>query len=215
MRGMLRTIDRRPHIARDIELGSKLARMQGSPISPEQVAKIFERAKLKYVLVGAHAMNGYTGHPRATEDVDVIAQFPKKASKALANAFPHLIIEDTPVVVRFRDADRVAIDLMKPTGLPLWPALMKESREVVIAKQKVRVPVLEGVLAAKFAAMASPLRRMADRMIDAGDFMRVVDANEHVDLSLLARLGELVYVGGGKDVLKHVENARAGRQLEI
>lgn len=45
--------------------------------------------------------------------------------------------------------------------------------------------------------------------------MRVVDANEQIDLSALQRLGELVHAGGGKDVLQHVVNARAGKQLEI
>src|SRR5215218_5554893 len=96
--GMLQTIVRRPQLAEDIELGSKLAVMQDRPITPEHVARVLNQAKLKYVLVGAHATNGYTGRPRATVDVDLIAQFPKKVAKAISSAFPLLTMEDTPVV---------------------------------------------------------------------------------------------------------------------
>ena len=76
-------------------------------------------------------MNGYTGRPRATVDVDVIVQYPKKAARAIAAAFPDLVEQDTPVVIRFKDQTSEAIDLMKPLGSPLWSRLIKDAREIV------------------------------------------------------------------------------------
>lgn len=212
---MLQTVIRRPKAAQDIAAGVRLARMHGKDISPAAVARTLRLAKVRYVLVGAHAANGYTGRPRTTIDVDVIVQFPKKAAKAIAAEFPQLQMHDTPVVIRFMDGDVEAIDLMKPAGSALWVRLLKETREVRIDDEKVRIPVLEGVLAAKFAAMASPHRRQGDKLIDGGDFVRILDANADVDLDLLRDLGELVYAGGGKFVLKLVADARAGRRLEF
>src|SRR5205085_9899094 len=125
-------------------LGIKLAQMQNRPIGPDDVARVLNAAKIKYVIVGAHATNGYTGRPRATVDVDVIVQFPKKAAKAIAAAFPKLQMQDTPVVTRFRDEDNEAIDLMKPTGSLLWPRLLKDAVELKIGRNTLRVPTLEG-----------------------------------------------------------------------
>jgi hypothetical protein len=212
---MLPTIVRRPRIADDIALGIKLTRMQDRPIGPDDVAGILARAGVKYVIVGAHAINGYSGRPRATVDVDVIVERPKKAANAIAAAFPHLTMQDTPVVVRFKDEDHEAIDVMKPTGSPLWRRLLKDAVELRVGKMRLRVPTLEGVLAAKFSSMSSPLRRIPDRQQDAVDFIRVVEANQRIDMKTIEELGNLVYSGGGKDLLKLVADARAGKRLNI
>src|SRR3954452_12251177 len=97
------TVIRAPKTADDVALGVRLARMYGKEISPADVARVLRKAGVKYVIVGAHAANGYTGRPRATVDVDVIVQYPKKAASAIAAAFPKLVMRDTPVVVRFMD----------------------------------------------------------------------------------------------------------------
>jgi hypothetical protein len=212
---MLQTVIRRPKIAEDIATGVRLARMHGKEISPATVARTLRLAKVRYVLVGAHATNGYTGRPRTTVDVDVIVQFPKKAAKAIAAKFPKLQVLDTPVVIRFMDGDTEAIDLMKPIGSKLWARLLKETRKVLIGDEQVHIPVLEGVLAGKFAAMVSIHRRHGDKLIDAGDLVRMVEANEQINLDLLRQLGDLVYDGGGEEIVKLVADARAGRRLEF
>jgi hypothetical protein len=81
--------------------------------------------------------------------------------------------------------------------------------------EPVHIPSLEGVLAAKFAAMASPHRRMLDKQQDGVDFGRIVVANQQIDLPLLEHLGELVYSGGGAAIVQLVADARAGRRLEF
>ena len=212
---MLQTVIRPPRAAEDIATGVRLARMHGKEISPAAVARTLRLAKVRYVLVGAHAANGYTGRPRTTVDVDVVVQFPKKAAKAIAREFPRLQMHDTPVVIRFMEGNTEAIDLMKPAGSQLWARLLKETRDIRLEGERVRIPLLEGVLAAKFAAMASPYRRPADKQQDGADFMRIIDANAEVDLDLLRELGDLVYGGGGAFVLKLLADARAGRRLEF
>src|SRR5687768_9388087 len=126
---------RAPRTAEDIALGAQLAKMQNRPIGPADVARVLREAGLKYVIVGAHAANGYTGRPRATVDVDVIVQAPEKASAAISAAFPHLKIHDTPLVTRFIDQDLEAIDVMKPAGTKLWLRLLDQTRTVVIGDE--------------------------------------------------------------------------------
>jgi hypothetical protein len=189
--------------------------MDKRQIGPVQVAAVLNKAKLKYVLVGAHAANGYLGRPRNTIDVDVIVQFPKKASKLIADAFKGLKMVDTPVVTRFKfpNGDE-AIDLMKPIGSPLWRALLKTAITTKVEGVLIRIPPVEGVLAAKFSAMASPHRRHLDRKQDGLDFARIVTVNERIDTGMLQRLADLVYPGGGKEILKLFADARAHRDLE-
>lgn len=190
--------------------------MQKRDIGPTDVARVLNAAKLKYVIVGAHAANGYVGRPRATVDVDVVVQFPKKASRAIAAAFSDLKMTDTPVVIRFTRSDgEEAIDVMKPIGSPLWNKLLKIAIAVDVDGTMIQIPPLEGVLAAKFAAMASPHRRHLDKQQDAVDFGRIVSVNQNIDLTILDELGELVYAGGGKELLELVTDARAGRRLEF
>ena len=212
---MLPTILSKPRLADDVALGARLAKMQERPIGPEDVADVLNTAKVKHVIVGAHATNGYTGRPRATVDVDVIARFPKKAAQAIARAFPHLKMQDTPVVIRFKDQDREAIDVMKPIGSTLWSRLLEHGLQVRVGSTGIRIPVLEGVLASKFAAMVSIHRRPGDKMIDGGDFIRMVEVNTVINLQLLSELGDLVYPGGGKEILKLVADARAGKRIEF
>src|SRR5437867_11756629 len=100
---MLPTVVRAPRTAEDIATGIELARMHGKLISPAHVARVLREAGVGYVIVGAHAANGYSGRPRTTVDVDVVVQFPKKAAKAIAAAYPKLSMRDTAVVSRFMD----------------------------------------------------------------------------------------------------------------
>ena len=212
---MTPTVVRTPRTAEDFALGVELARMQAKAISPVEVVRVLRAAGVRYVLVGAHAANGYTGKPRATVDVDVIVEFPKKAADAVAAAFPTLTMEDHPVVVRFKRGDMDGIDLMKPIGSPLWPRLLKDNRQIDIEGESVTIPTVEGVLAAKFAAMMSLNRGQADKSIDGGDFIRMVQANPKIDLTRIAEFAELVFAGGGAFILKLVEDGRAGRRLEF
>jgi hypothetical protein len=206
---------RKRRLAEDINLSERLSRMQGQEIGPSDVARVLVAAGVKFVLVGAHAISGYTGRPRATLDVDVISDAPKKAMQALAKAFPDLEIQDHPVVIRFFRDGREVIDVIKASSSPIFKRVLKLRRTIKMSGETVPVPILEAALAAKFAAMTSPTRKVTDRQQDGVDFARAVEASKRIDLALLEELGELVYIGGGKEILKLVVDARAGRRLEF
>jgi hypothetical protein len=178
------------------------------------VARVLKDAAVPYVLAGAHAVNAYSGRPRATVDVDVLTDAPVKAEKALRAAFPDLQVDDTPAVLRFMDATHEAIDVLKATS-GLFRRVLSLATPATMDGVEVVVPSPEGVLAMKFASMIFAGRKPPDRFQDAADFMRVLEAQDPINDQVLRELGELVYAGGGNEIMAHVANARAGRSLEI
>lgn len=78
-----------------------------------------------------------------------------------------------------------------------------------------RIPTLEAALALKFAAMLSPNRTDKKKHYDAGDFIGMTATAETIDLEKLNELGELVYTGGGTELLERVRRARAGEKLDL
>jgi len=187
-------------------------------VSPYEVIAALNEAGVSFVLVGAYGLGGWIGKPRATEDVDVIvaAKHLKKAIKVLLAAFPHLEVDDLPVVTRLRDraSKAVAIDVMKPNQ-QLFRAAFKHTRAITSEGQTYRIPSLEMALAMKFAPMVSLYRRDLDKYQDAHDFGHMVLANPDIDLEKLAELGDLVYPGGGQEIVEKVGQVRAGETLKL
>lgn len=187
-------------------------------IQPEDVIRILNATGVGFVLVGAHGLGGWIGAPRATEDIDVVVtnRHVKKAVKALLAAFPILEAVDLSVVTRLRvsGTDDVAIDVMKPNQ-PVVAAALKNTVTVRSGDNAYKVPTLEMALAMKFAPMVSLLREDEKKHYDAGDFIRMVKHNPDIDLAKLAELGELVYPGGGKEVVEMVRRVRAGESLTL
>lgn len=185
-------------------------------IRPEEVIRVLNAAKISFTLVGAHGLGGWTKKPRATEDVDIIViqRHIKKSVTALTAAFPHLEVVDLPVVVRLKDraTGAVAIDVMKPVQ-PVIHAALKQTHTVQSGKQTYKIPSLEMALALKFAPMVSLYRSDLDKQQDAVDFGRIVVANPNLNLDKLSALGELVYAGGGVEILEIVRRVRAGERL--
>jgi hypothetical protein len=185
-------------------------------IQPEEVIRVLNAAKVSFTLVGAHGLGWWTGKPRATEGVDVVVvqRHITKAVTALTKAFPNLEVDDQPAVVRLRDRETgaVAIDVMKPNQTVIHAAL-KHTRAVQSGRTSYKVPSLEMALALKFAPMVSLNRSELDKQQDAVDFGRVVVSNPTIDLDQLALLGELVNMGGGKEIAEFVRRVRAGEQL--
>jgi hypothetical protein len=201
--------------ADDLALGERLSIMQGRVLGPSDVAKPLNAAGIQFVLVGGHAINAWTNEPRATVDIDIIAEKPTRARDVLAAAFPDLTIEEHPVVIRFKDQTHEAIDIIRPESSPLFKRVLKLAQPIAVGVIEIRIPEREAMLALKFAAFVMPTRRMEDRYIDARDFMLVAKSPQPLDETKLRELGELVYAGGGSELLKLVEDARAGRRLEF
>src|SRR5262249_26743299 len=104
-----------------------------SAIAPLDVITLLNKAGISFVLTGAHAIGGWMGDPRTTNDVDLIvaSKHFKKATKVLLEAFPHLEAENLTVVIRLRDREShaVVIDLMKPVQ-PLYRETFKHTHTV-------------------------------------------------------------------------------------
>ncbi len=187
-------------------------------ISPLDVIRVLNDARIRFVLVGAYGLAGWIKEPRATEDVDVVvaSKQVKKAVTALCEAFSQLEPVELPVVVRLRDreAHAVAIDVMKPAQQP-YRALFRHTHTVVSGDQTYRVPSLEMAIVMKFAAMTSLYRAEKDKYQDAHDFILLIENNPEYDRERLAELGALLYPEGGKDVLEMARKAQAGEKLDI
>lgn len=204
---------------RGIEKASLLSSIQmAKVIPPLEVIRALNEANIRFVLVGAYGLVGWTKEARATEDVDVVvaARQVKKAAKVLCEAFPHLEPVDLPVVVRFRDREShdVAIDVMKPVQQP-YLEVFRHTHTVSGGGQTYRVPSLEMALVMKFAAMTSLYRAEEDKHQDAHDFIRLVKQNPDFDKDKLAELAMLMYADGGKDALELARKAQAGEKLDL
>jgi predicted nucleotidyltransferase len=195
--------------------GVALSKMYGMTLSPADVARVLAGARVRYVVVGAHAINLYTGKPRATQDVDVVVAAPVKARRAVHDAYPKLAVEDHAIVIRFKDEGKEVLDLIKSRSGKLFARVLRDTITVEMDGVPVAVLTFEAALAMKFSSMTSPARHMDDRLQDAVDFSRAAKFRTRMDRPLLRELGELVYPGGGEAVLKLVADARAGRRLDI
>ncbi|HEY7313695.1 MAG TPA: hypothetical protein VH643_30375 [Gemmataceae bacterium] len=187
-------------------------------ITPLEVIRVLNAVRVKFMLLGAHGLGGWMGKPRATEDVDVLVgtRGHKKAVSALLAAFPHLQAEDHEVVTRLRDPETgtIVIDVMKPNQ-PLYRDALKYRHTVQSGGQTYSIPSLELALTTKFAAMISLTRADRDKFQDARDFMYIVDSNPGIDLVKLRALGQLVYNGGGDEIVENVRKVRAGEKLTL
>lgn len=205
--------------AREIALTSVLTGHQVvNAIPAEDIIKLLNAAKIRFVLAGAHGLAGWRDSARATEDVDcvVMAKHVKKATKLLVAAYPQLDADDQEVVVRLRNREtkKVAIDLMK-TNQPLYGAVFQHAVSTTVEGQSCLIPTLEMALAMKFAPMISLTREDDKKFMDAADFTRMVKVNADINFETLAQLGDLVYPGGGKEIVEKVRQVRAGQRLQL
>lgn len=194
----------------------RMYRPTATMIPHDEIIKLLNGAGVKFVLMGTHGVGGWRSEPRATQDVDVLVRpaHHRKAVRTIRKAYPDLIMDDQIVVTRFTDPATgfVILDLMRPYEKVL-KAVFKNTKSV---GRTHRIPDLEMSLATKYAAMVSPNRTTKKKYTDANDFMDIVEYHQNdIDLAKLKRLGEKVYRGGGAEILKYVEDAKAGRQLEL
>jgi hypothetical protein len=182
------------------------------------VIAVLQKAGISFVLVGTYGLSGWINKPRATEDVDVIvaARHHKKAVKALLAAFAHLEEDALLAVTRLRNREThaVAVDVMKPNQR-LFRAAFKHTHSVASEGQSFRIPSLEMALAMKYAPMVSLCWSDPDKYLHAHDFCWMALSNPNIDLEKLAELGDLVYQGGGKEIVEKVRQVRAGEKLNL
>jgi hypothetical protein len=185
-------------------------------VTPEAVIRALYRAGIRCVLMGTYGIEGWRSEPRATQDVDVLVakKDVRKAVTVLRKRYPKLTVADYPVVTRFVEptTGKGVLDVMKPAQA-IYQMVFRHT--IPVGKTH-RLPTLEMALASKFAAMVSPRRDTAKKLIDAGDFVDVVRYNRAtLDVPKLIRLVEKVYSGGGAEVRRLIEDIDAGRMIQI
>ncbi len=206
--------------AKGLDIASQLGVIQvAKVITPLEVLRVCNRERISFVLVGAYGLAAWFPDPRATQDVDLIVatKHVKKAVRVLSKAFPQLVPEDCEVVIRLRntETEKIAIDVMK-TSQPLMKAVFKHNQRIRYEGQDCRIPTLEMGLALKFGPMVSRLTRNdLKKLMDAHDFGMMVQHNPVINLEKLAELGDLVYPGGGKEVVDLVDRVRTGKKLRL
>ncbi len=186
-------------------------------VEPQQVIDVLNDAGIRrWVLMGLYGYVGYLSQPRATQDVDILvaAEELENAIGAIESRWPELQTERLEVVVRFRDPGEVAITgEMKQVILVMLPS--SDCYAAILARYHRidkttghKVPTLEAACASKFAVLVSPHRDFDRKQQDAVDLRNMMVPNrEEFDIAILERLGDLVYPGGGTEILEFLDLA--------
>ncbi|HLX62357.1 MAG TPA: hypothetical protein VKX17_13855 [Planctomycetota bacterium] len=182
---------------------------------PKDVVPILHNRKIDFMLVGAHGISGWLMQARGTQDVDILLRDKdkSKAANAILAKYPDLVLEKCSDVWRFSKANQHLLDLMSANS-PLDERIIEESDFTTVAGIKIKIPRVECALAIKCEAMQEH-PDWSKKYRHAGDFISIAKKNPNLDFAFLHELGELHYAGGGAELFKYVEDARAGRRLEI
>src|SRR5262245_65052013 len=198
------------------QIWRRMYRPMTAEVTPEGVLEALHGAGVRPVLMGTHGLGGWRSEARATQDVDVLVRKKdiRKAVRSLGKAYPNLTVQDTPVVTRFVDpaTGKVVIDVMKPTQAVYRLVF----RHTIPVGDSHDIPQLEMGLVSKFAAMTSPHRDPAKKMVDAGDFIDIVRHNrDAIDLAKLKRLADKVYTDGSDEIMQMIQDIDAGRTIQV
>jgi len=197
-----------------------LSRLLSENKDQERFLVALSDAKIDFVLVGGMAVGVWTGRPRATIDVDVIvvASQYDAAVKVIQAKFPELEMRDRDAITRFvvpGEPDKKSkLDLMKPKH-GITAAALKNVIQTTVGGVSVKVPDLETFLGLKYASMIGIHREREDKAQDLVDFVYMVKNNEKIDMDKLEKLGQLVHPGGGREIVKYVDDMRHDRPITI
>jgi hypothetical protein len=194
--------------------------MPPNPVDFGEIIDTLTAKKIPFVLTGAHAIGTWTGRPRATHDVDILAKGGRncaRAVKALRALYPALEVRDLSGVMAFfvPGEDQSVIDVTFPHRVELQ-VTFETAIWIEFDSRRLRIPTLEAALARKYGSMRTRSRDVGHRAQDAVDFAWMVCHSDEpdrrpIDLTLLESLGKTVWPsGGGKEILDFVAQARAG-----
>jgi hypothetical protein len=191
-------------------------------VSPHEIATILNERGIRFVLIGGHLLGYLTGSPRATVDVDVIVSSGQvvKAVEAIRARFPQFTVQDLVHNVRFNSGaagklDVERIDVVRADNGFFKRILEQYSTPLHSGGTTLHVPTIEAAVALKFAAAVSPNRGDESRPQDRLDLLAIVRNHMEIDEAALDELGELVYPGGGRELLDFVTAVHAGRSPAI
>jgi hypothetical protein len=198
-----------------------------SPVDLYEILRTLTKKRIPFVLTGAHAIGGWTGRPRSTQDVDILVKGGRnhvRAVNAMKALYPQLEVRwFHGVAAFFLPGERESVidvtyphraDIQETLADPVW---VEDTEHGV----RYRIPTREAALANKYGAMLALNRDPAKRAVDVADFTWMVrhsfdEGQQPIDLPKLAALGELVWPGGGGEGILHlVEQVKAGQPIEL
>lgn len=201
--------------------------MAASPVDLNEVLRTLTEKKIPFVLTGAHAIGGWTGRPRDTHDIDILAKGGRnytRAVNAIKALYPQLEVRRFHGVTAFfiPGEKESVIDVTYPhradnaetLAHPVWV----EDKKL---KLRYRIPSLEAALANKYGAILDLSRNPVKRMQDLVDFNWMVvhsqdEGQKPIDLEKLQTLGEMVWSGGGgEEILLMVQKVKNNELLDI
>ncbi len=191
-------------------------------VSPLEVAALFEEKRLSYVLIGGHMLSFYTGTARATVDVDFIVSGSDfaRAAKAVKSAYSQFKAHDQVHHVTYdsrrpNQKDPERIDLVRDS-FPLFREIVAKYCHILRTREHtVKIPTIEGAIALKFAASISPNRGDENKPVDNADLLRLIRSRSSLNTDALGKLGDLVYQGGGKELVSIIEDIRSGKAISL
>jgi hypothetical protein len=113
-----------------------------------------------------------------------------------------------------RETQKVLIEVLKPNR-PLNQEALKSTFTVQCDEQSYLIPSLEMAVALRFAPMMNLPWSDSDKYLYAHDFILMVKVNPDLNLTTLAKFGELAYAGGGKEIVEKVECVRTGKKFTL
>lgn len=186
----------------------------------KRIVVALQAKKIPFVLTGAYGIATWTGRPRSTHDVDILVKSGRnhqRAVKAVRALYPDLEMHNLVGVAAFYVPGETesVIDVTFPHRADIVQTL-ETAIPCNVDGVLVRIPKLETALANKYGAMLALNRDKIKRAQDAVDFATMVkhsmdEGRTPIDMDRLKELGELVWPGGGGDeIIRFVEQARAG-----
>ena len=186
---------------------------------PSRVHKIlarFDKAGIRWMLVGAGAVNHYSGKPRTSQDVDFLVdgpQLPQAVAIVRSVLGPRAAqdVYETHVTLQAARSPLI-IDLIRSDQHPLFQEALRRPRK----RNGVRIPTVEALLALKYLSAISPYRALADKRQDILDFARILETNRgRVDVPRVIELGALAHDRARADLARLIDDVEHGRPITI
>jgi hypothetical protein len=142
-------------------------------IPPLEVIAALSAAKIKFMLVGTHAIGGWMRKPRATLAVEVLVSVKQHgtAARLLLSKFPDLVEKTHLRHIRLGrlDSEQFSVHVIKPQE-PLQRMAFKHAYFVHSQKPAYMIPSLELALAMKYASFTSLPWSDPDKYQEVHDF---------------------------------------------
>jgi hypothetical protein len=186
---------------------------------PARVRRIMARldqSGIRWALVGAGAVNYYSGKPRSSLDVDLLIDGPRldqavAIAKGVLGPRAGETRHETHVTLRAARSPLV-IDLIRGNQHPLFEEALRRRRR----RGVVRIPTVEALLALKYLSAVSPHRPTADKRQDILDFARTLQASRgRVDVPQLIELGAMAHDRARGEIAQLVDDVLHDRPLTI